>query len=252
MDPRIDPRIDPSRLPRHVGIIMDGNGRWARKRMLPRIAGHREGVKAVDRIVSHASRMGIKALTLYSFSLENWSRPREEVNALMDILVEFLERELNRILREGIRFNAIGHIEDLPHFVQDWVNRAIEETAGRDGMVLTLALSYSARREIADAAQELAREAVAGKISPDDIDETDIARNLYTADLPELDLLIRTSGELRLSNYLLWQAAYAELFFTDSYWPEFGPREFEEAVLSFQARVRKFGLTEEQVTTRKV
>ncbi len=252
MDPRIDPRIDPSRLPRHVGIIMDGNGRWARKRMLPRIAGHREGVKAVDRIVSHASRMGIKALTLYSFSLENWSRPREEVNALMDILVEFLERELNRILREGIRFNAIGHIEDLPLFAQDWVNRAIEETAGRDGMVLTLALSYSARREIADAAQELAREAVAGKISPDDIDETDIARNLYTADLPELDLLIRTSGELRLSNYLLWQAAYAELFFTDSYWTEFGTREFEEDVLSFKARVRKFGLTEEQVTTRKV
>ncbi len=252
MDPRIDPRIDPSRLPRHIGIIMDGNGRWARKRMLPRIAGHREGVKAVDRIVSHASRMGIKALTLYSFSLENWSRPREEVNALMDILVEFLERELNRILREGIRFNAIGHLEDLPHFAQDWVKRAIEETADRDGMVLTLALSYSARREIADAAKELAREAVAGKISPDDIDEIDIARNLYTANLPELDLLIRTSGELRLSNYLLWQAAYAELFFTDSYWPEFGPREFEEAVLSFQARVRKFGLTEEQVTTRKV
>ncbi len=252
MDPRIDPRIDPSRLPRHIGVIMDGNGRWARKRMLPRIAGHREGVKAVDRIVSHASRMGIKALTLYSFSLENWSRPREEVNALMDILVEFLERELNRILREGIRFNAIGHLEDLPHFAEDWVKRAIKETADRDGMVLTLALSYSARREIADAAQELAREAVAGKISPDDIDEIDIARNLYTANLPELDLLIRTSGELRLSNYLLWQAAYAELFFTDSYWPEFGPREFEEAVLSFQARVRKFGLTEEQVTTRKV
>ncbi len=252
MDPRIDPHIDLARLPRHVGIIMDGNGRWARKRMLPRIAGHREGVKAVDRIVSHASRMGIRALTLYSFSLENWSRPRDEVNALMEILVEFLERELNRILREGIRFNVIGHIEDLPHFAQDWVKRAIEETADRNGMILTLALSYSARREIADAAQELAREAVAGKISPDDIDESDVARNLYTADLPELDLLIRTSGELRLSNYLLWQAAYAELYFTDAYWPEFGTREFEDAILSFQARVRKFGLTEEQVATRKV
>ena len=252
MDPRIDPRIDLARLPRHVGIIMDGNGRWAKNRMLPRIAGHRQGVKAVDRIVSHASRMGIKALTLYSFSLENWSRPRDEVDALMEILVEFLERELARILKEGIRFNAIGHIEDLPHFAQDWVKRVMQETADREGMVLTLALSYSARREIADAAQELAREAVAGKISPDDIDETDIARNLYTADLPELDLLIRTSGELRLSNYLLWQAAYAELYFTDSYWPEFGTREFEEAILSFQARVRKFGLTEEQVATRKV
>lgn len=252
MDPRIDPRIDLARLPRHVGIIMDGNGRWARKRMLPRIAGHREGVKTVDRIVSHASRLGIKALTLYSFSLENWSRPREEVNALMEILVEFLERELNRILREGIRFNVIGHIDDLPHFAQDRVRRAIEETADRNGMILTLALSYSARREIADAAQALAREALAGKMLPEDIDESDIARNLYTADLPELDLLIRTSGELRLSNYLLWQAAYAELYFTNAYWPEFGTREFEEAILSFQARVRKFGLTEEQVIAREV
>lgn len=251
MNPSIDPRIDKTRLPRHIGIIMDGNGRWAKQRMLPRIAGHREGVKAVDRIVSHASRMGIQALTLYSFSLENWSRPQDEVNALMDILVEYLERELARILREGIRFNAIGHLEDLPHFARDCVERAIRETEGRDGMVLTLALSYSARREIADSAQALAREVAAGKISADEIEESDIARHLYTADLPELDLLIRTSGELRLSNYLLWQAAYAELYFTDAYWPEFGIREFEDAILSFQARVRKFGLTEEQLPTRR-
>ncbi len=252
MNPPTDPRIDLTRLPGHVGIIMDGNGRWAKKRLLPRIAGHREGVKAVDRIVSHASRMGIKALTLYSFSLENWSRPRDEVNALMEILAEYLERELSRILSEGIRFNTIGHIEDLPLFAQDWVKRAMDETADREGMVLTLALSYSSRREIADAAQNLAREALAGKISPDDIDEGEISRSLYTADLPELDLLIRTSGELRLSNYLLWQAAYAELYFTDLYWPEFGERAFEKAVLAYQARVRKFGLTEDQVTAREV
>ncbi len=252
MNPPTDPQIDLTRLPGHVGIIMDGNGRWAKKRLLPRIAGHREGVKAVDRIVSHASRMGIKALTLYSFSLENWSRPRDEVNALMEILAEYLERELSRILSEGIRFNTIGHIEDLPLFAQDWVKRAMDETADREGMVLTLALSYSSRREIADAAQNLAREVLAGKISPDDIDEGEISRNLYTADLPELDLLIRTSGELRLSNYLLWQAAYAELYFTDLYWPEFGEREFEKAVLAFQSRLRKFGLTEDQVTAREV
>ncbi len=252
MNPPTDPHIDLTRLPGHVGIIMDGNGRWAKKRLLPRIAGHREGVKAVDRIVSHASRMGIKALTLYSFSLENWSRPRDEVNALMEILAEYLERELSRILSEGIRFNTIGHIEDLPLFAQNWVKRAMDETADREGMVLTLALSYSSRREIADAAQNLAREVLAGKISPDDIDEGEISRNLYTADLPELDLLIRTSGELRLSNYLLWQAAYAELYFTDLYWPEFDEREFEKAVLAFQSRVRKFGLTEDQVTAREV
>ncbi len=252
MNPPTDPHIDLTRLPGHVGIIMDGNGRCAKKRLLPRIAGHREGVKAVDRIVSHASRMGIKALTLYSFSLENWSRPRDEVNALMEILAEYLERELSRILSEGIRFNTIGHIEDLPLFAQDWVKRAMDETADREGMVLTLALSYSSRREIADAAQNLAREVLAGKISPDDIDEGEISRNLYTADLPELDLLIRTSGELRLSNYLLWQAAYAELYFTDLYWPEFDEREFEKAVLAYQSRVRKFGLTEDQVTAREV
>ncbi|MBI3026296.1 MAG: isoprenyl transferase [Candidatus Tectomicrobia bacterium] len=251
MEPRIDPRIDLARLPRHIGIIMDGNGRWAKKRFLPRIAGHREGVKAVDRVVAHARRIGIKALTLYSFSLENWSRPREEVDALMSILAEYLERELRRMLREGVRFNAIGHLEDLPPFAQKMVADAMRDTAAQEGMVLTLALSYGARREIADAARALAREAAAGKLDPEDIEEADLARHLYTAGLPELDLLIRTSGELRLSNYLLWQAAYAELYFTDLYWPDFGEQELEAAVLDFQSRVRKFGLTEEQVAGRK-
>jgi undecaprenyl diphosphate synthase len=251
MEPRIDPRVDLGRLPRHIGIIMDGNGRWAKKRFLPRIAGHREGVKAVDRVVAHARRMGVEALTLYSFSLENWSRPREEVEALMGILAEYLERELKRMLREGIRFNAIGHLEDLPAFAQKMVSDAMRNTADQQGMVLTLALSYGSRREIADAARALARDAAAGKLDPEDIDEADLARHLYTAGLPELDLLIRTSGELRLSNYLLWQAAYAELYFTDLYWPDFGERELEEAILAFQSRVRKFGLTEEQVAGRK-
>ncbi|MBI2132854.1 MAG: di-trans,poly-cis-decaprenylcistransferase [Candidatus Tectomicrobia bacterium] len=146
MEPRIDPRIDLARLPRHIGIIMDGNGRWAKKRFLPRIAGHREGVKAVDRVVAHARRMGVKALTLYSFSLENWSRPREEVDALMGILAEYLERELRRMLREGVRFNAIGHLEDLPPFAQKMVADAMRDTAAQEGMVLTLALCYGSRR----------------------------------------------------------------------------------------------------------
>jgi len=246
------PDLDRTRIPKHIGIIMDGNGRWAKKRFLPRIAGHREGVKAVDRVVSHASRLGVKALTLYSFSLENWSRPREEVNALMMILVEFLERELARMLAEGIRLNTIGHIEDLPRFAQERVKLAVEETANRKGMVLTLALSYSSRREIADAAQALAHDVLAGKISPSEIDESDISRNLNTSDLPDLDLMIRTSGELRLSNYLLWQAAYAELYFTDLYWPDFGEEELEKAIFAYQSRVRKFGLTEDQISAREV
>ena len=251
MEPRVDPRIDLERLPRHVGVIMDGNGRWAKKHFLPRVAGHREGVKSVDKVVSHARRMGIEALTLYSFSLENWSRPRDEVDALMDILADYLERELGRMLREGIRFNTIGREEDLPLFAQEIVQRAKDQTADQDGMILTLALSYGARREIADAARAICEEVQKGILQPGEIDERDIERHLHTADLPALDLLVRTSGELRLSNYLLWQAAYAELYFTDVKWPEFGERELEDAVLAYQSRVRKFGLTEEQFTTRR-
>ena len=251
MESRIDPRIDLERLPRHIGVIMDGNGRWAQKRFLPRVAGHREGVKSVDKVVAHARRIGVKALTLYSFSLENWNRPKDEVDALMDILADYLERELQRMLREGIRFNTIGHEEDLPLFAQEIVRRVREQTADQDGMVLTLALSYGARREITDAARAVSKEVQKGILQPEEIDESDIERHLYTADLPKLDLLIRTSGELRLSNYLLWQAAYAELYFTDIKWPEFAERELEDAILAYQSRVRKFGLTEEQFTTRR-
>lgn len=251
MERRIDPRIELERLPRHIGVIMDGNGRWARQRLLPRVAGHREGVKAVDRVVSHARRMGVGALTLYSFSIENWNRPRDEVDALMDILADYLERELQRMLREGIRFNTIGREDDLPLFAQEIVQRVRERTADQDGMTLTLALSYGSRREITDAARAVAEEVRRGILRPEEIDERDLERHLYTAELPTLDLLIRTSGELRLSNYLLWQAAYAELYFTDVKWPEFGERELESAVLAYQSRVRKFGLTEEQFAARK-
>ncbi len=244
--------IDLRRLPKHVGIIMDGNGRWARRRSLPRISGHRAGVKAVQSAVEFARKIGISALTLYSFSSENWSRPRREIDSLMDILSEFLEKELNRMLAEGIRFNCIGRIEDLPDFVQKIILRSIEETADRNEMVLTLALSYSGRMEITNAAKSIARKVSVGEISVSEIDESTIQEHLYTADLPELDLLIRTGGDLRLSNYMLWQVAYAELFFTDLSWTDFSDLEFQKAILAFQKRIRKFGLTEEQLLSKKV
>ena len=244
--------IDFKRLPKHVGIIMDGNGRWAKLKSLPRISGHRAGVKAVQSTVEFARKIGISALTLYSFSSENWSRPKREIDSLMDILSEFLERELSRMLTEGIRFNCIGQIEDLPDFVQKIIVRAIEETADRNDMVLTLALSYSGRMEITNAVKSIAKKVDVGEISISEIDESTIQEHLYTSDLPELDLLIRTGGDLRLSTYMLWQFAYAELFFTELRWPDFTESEFKKAILAFQKRVRKFGLTEEQLLSKKV
>ncbi|MBE17702.1 MAG: di-trans,poly-cis-decaprenylcistransferase [Nitrospinae bacterium] len=244
--------IDSSRLPKHVGIIMDGNGRWAKRKSLPRISGHRAGVKAVQSAVEFARKIGISALTLYSFSSENWNRPKREIDSLMDILSEFLEKELNRMLAEGIRFNCIGQIEDLPDFVQRIILRSIDETADRNDMVLTLALSYSGRMEITNAAKSIAKKVSVGEITISEIDESTIQEHLYTADLPELDLLIRTGGDLRLSNYMLWQVAYAELFFTELSWPDFTDLEFQKAILAFQKRIRKFGLTEEQLLSKKV
>ncbi|MED5579685.1 MAG: isoprenyl transferase [Nitrospinota bacterium] len=244
--------IDLSRLPRHVGIIMDGNGRWAKNKSLPRISGHRAGVKAVQSTVEFARKIGISAITLYSFSSENWSRPKKEIDSLMGILSEYLEKELNRMLVQGIRFNCIGQIENLPDFVQKIIMRAIHETADRKSMVLTLALSYSGRMEITNAAKSIAKKVSTGELSVDEIDESTVEEHLYTMDLPELDLLIRTGGDLRLSNYLLWQVAYSELFFTELNWPDFNDSEFRRAILAFQKRVRKFGLTEEQLLSKKV
>ena len=231
---------------------MDGNGRWAKRKSLPRISGHRAGVKAVQSAVEFARKIGISALTLYSFSSENWNRPKREIDSLMDILSEFLEKELNRMLAEGIRFNCIGQIEDLPDFVQRIILRSIDETADRNDMVLTLALSYSGRMEITNAAKSIAKKVSVGEITISEIDESTIQEHLYTADLPELDLLIRTGGDLRLSNYMLWQVAYAELFFTELSWPDFTDLEFQKAILAFQKRIRKFGLTEEQLLSKKV
>lgn len=242
-------RLNPDNLPKHIGIIMDGNGRWAQKRLLPRVVGHRQGVKTVDRVVSFCRKIRIPALTLYSFSMENWNRPRPEVEALMTLLDEYLKKELDRMLRENIRFNTIGQMEDLPPPVQSIIVDAKEKTRTNDGMVLTLALSYGSQNEIVHAIRNIVEDVQRGLVQPEDINPQLVDQYLYTHDLPEVDLLIRTSGEYRLSNFLLWQCAYAELFFTDVLWPEFDEEELVRILADFQKRERRFGLTEEQIKT---
>ncbi len=243
--------IDPTRLPGHIAIIMDGNGRWAKQRKLPRAVGHRAGVKAVDRVVTFCRETGIKALTLYSFSSENWLRPENEVSVLMKILKDYLGRELARMLKEDIRFNVIGRLEDLPGFAKEAVTDAMIKTKNNDGMTLTLALSYGARDEIMRAVKKIGLDISNGLIRPDEIDEEKISSYLDTKDLPDPDLLIRTSGELRISNFMLWQVAYTEMFFSEKLWPDFGAYDIAEAIISYQNRERRFGKTTEQLTGGK-
>jgi undecaprenyl diphosphate synthase len=233
-------RVRARPLPRHVAIIMDGNGRWAQGRGLPRVAGHRQGAAAVRTVTRAARRLGLEALTLYAFSMQNWSRPADEVEALMLLLVEFLEKEQRELLDNGIRLNAIGDLGRLPARVGERLEAVRLATAGGTGMTLTLALSYGGREELVHAAQE-----AAARGGP--IDAAALEAGLWTRGLPDLDLLIRTSGERRISNFLLWQAAYAELYFTDTHWPAFDERELLVALADFQARQRRFGLTGEQV-----
>lgn len=242
-------QLDHKKLPLHIAIIMDGNGRWAKKRFLPRIAGHRAGAKTVDRIVTQCRKLGIKALTLYSFSDENWNRPKKEIDTLMSLLREYLQKELNTMIREDIRFNTIGHIEELPLFAQEMIKEAEEKTRNKKGMVLTLALSYGSRREIIDTVKKIAEKVKKNIIELDSINSELFSRELYTCDLPEPDLLIRTSGEIRISNYLLYQIAYTELYFTKVLWPDFHETHLLKALIEFQNRVRRYGLTTEQ--TRK-
>ncbi len=250
-NPALLKQIDINSLPKHIAIIMDGNGRWAKKRFLPRIAGHRAGVKTVDRIVTICRKIGIKALTLYSFSEENWSRPKNEINALMEILKRYLKKELDRMLKEDIRFNTIGTIDNLPSSAQKIIQDAKERTKNSKGMVLTLALSYGSRSEIVDAVREIASDIKKNKISVEDITPGLFQSYLYTKGLPEPDLLIRTSGELRISNFLLYQIAYAELYFTDLLWPDFKEDDLLKAVIEFQTRERRFGMTGEQITLKE-
>lgn len=240
--------IDRSRLPRHVAVVMDGNGRWAKKRMMPRIFGHRAGVATVDRIVSLASEIKLPALTLYSFSTENWKRPPNEVSALMDILKEFLLKEMMRMVKNNIRFNTIGRIAELPPAAIDCINQVKESTKNNTGTVLTLALSYGGRAELEDAVKAIGRKVKHGLLDPEVIGQETISNHLDTAGLPEVDLLLRTSGEKRISNFLLWQIAYAELWFTDILWPDFQGTDFLQAVLDFQKRERRFGLSGEQLS----
>ncbi|MGE5284990.1 MAG: isoprenyl transferase [Actinomycetota bacterium] len=233
-------------LPRHVAIIMDGNGRWANLRGLPRVEGHRMGVRAVRAVVECARELRISCLTLYAFSLENWGRPEPEVLALMTLLKEFLVSELSLLRKHQIRLRIIGETSTLPYGVRQVLERTVEATAENAEMTLTLGLSYAGRNEIVRAARHLAAEAAEGKIVPGEITEEIFSSRLDTAGIPDPDLVIRTSGELRISNFLLWQSAYAEFAFTDVLWPDFGKAEFLEALEEFSRRHRRFGLTGEQ------
>ena len=227
--------------PRHVAIIMDGNGRWAKQHKLPRSKGHEQGGRAVERVVDLCLAHGIPWLTLYAFSMENWGRPKAEVSGLMEMLKRFLEKSLPKMQEKGVCFRAIGELELLPEKCRDILTKAINETQGNSALQLTLALSYGSRQEITAAARKLASLAASGKLSPQDITPELLADHLYTAGMPDPDLLIRTSGEMRLSNYLLWQVSYAELWVTPVLWPDFGEEDFEEALAEYATRHRRYG-----------
>ena len=240
-------RINLSRLPQHMAVIMDGNGRWAKEHGKPRVWGHRNGVKSVREVTEAAAEIGIPWLTLYAFSTENWNRPRLEVNALMDILVTTIRAELSTMNKNNIRLSAIGDLDRLPPKTKQALIEGIENTKNNDRMTLTLALNYSARWEITEAMRKVAIRASQGKINPEEIDEFKVASFLTTAHMPDPELLIRTSGEHRISNFLLWQIAYTELYFSDVYWPDFEREEFYNAILDFQQRERRFGKISEQL-----
>jgi len=233
--------LDFARLPRHVAIIMDGNGRWARQRNRPRVEGHRAGIASVRDTVETAARIGLEALTLYAFSVENWKRPETEVQTLMGLLKHYLRLELNSLLKNNIRFRVLGRMEDLPTDVQSELVRAMEKSADRTGLLFNIALNYGGRTEILDATRRLVEDVTNGKLDAASIDEAALAERLYTVGLPDPDLLIRTSGEMRISNFLLWQIAYAEIWVTDVYWPEFRCRHLLQAIADYQKRERRYG-----------
>jgi undecaprenyl diphosphate synthase len=239
--------LDPNRLPRHVAIIMDGNGRWAKKKSLRRINGHIKGVDAVRAVVTACREIGIRYLTLYAFSMENWKRPRQEVKALMDLLHKYLVDELEEMLGNDIRLNAIGELETLPPKVRKKLLDTMKETSQCQGMTLTLALSYGGRAEIVQAITSIISDLETKKITQDQVNVDSFPSYLWTKGLPDPDLLIRTSGEYRISNFLLWQMAYTEIYVTETLWPDFGKRELLKAIQDYQSRERRFGLTSEQL-----
>ena len=240
-------RIDQERLPRHVAIIMDGNGRWAERHALGRIAGHRKGSEAVRSVVRFSRKLGIPYLTLYAFSSENWSRPAAEVGALMRLLVQYLRSEEREMMENGIRLSTIGRVDLLPPKVRDALKETMEKTAGNRQMTLILALNYGGRDEILDAARKMIADHDAGALKLEDLSTETLSSYLYTSGVPDPDLLIRTSGEFRISNFLLWQAAYTEFYFTEVLWPDFREKHLVEAIADYQKRERRFGLTSEQV-----
>ena len=240
-------QIQQDRIPRHVAIIMDGNGRWAKRQGMARMFGHRQGVETVHRITEAAAELGISYMTLYAFSTENWNRPKEEVDALMALLVDTIAKETPTLMKNNIRLQTIGDLGRLPQATHDNFVACIEETSENTGLTLVIALSYSSRWELIRATQMVASAVKEGKMLIEDIDEEVIGSYLTTSDMPDPDLLIRTSGELRISNFLLWQLAYSELYFTDCLWPEFTPEEFYRAIVDYQHRERRFGKTSEQI-----
>lgn len=241
--------LDMNRIPEHIAVIMDGNGRWATERGKERSYGHQAGVETVRRITSECTRLGVKYLTLYTFSTENWNRPADEVAALMGLVLSALEDEL--FMKNDVRFQVIGDIDRLPEVVQDKLQETIDHTANNKAMTMTIALSYSSRWEITRAVKNISTLVAEGKLKTEDITEELISRNMTTNFMPDPDLLIRTGGELRISNYLLWQIAYSELYFCDTYWPGFAEDDLHKAIASYQNRQRRFGKTEEQVESEE-
>lgn len=234
-------------LPRHIAVIMDGNGRWAKSKGKPRVFGHQEGVNSVRDILDAATSIGLQQLTLYTFSTENWKRPKAEVTALMKLLILTLNRELDNLMERNVRVNMIGRISDLPGDVAKAMDEGMKRTAANSGVQLNIALNYSGRIEIVDAVRQIANQVKSGTLNPDDIDEHTISSQLYTGDLPDPDLLIRTSGEVRVSNFLLWQIAYSEFYITDTLWPAFRQDEFLAAIEDYVQRERRFGKVTEQL-----
>lgn len=237
--------LDKNRIPEHIAIIMDGNGRWASERGKERSYGHQAGVDTVRRITSECTRLGVKYLTLYTFSTENWNRPADEISALMGLVLSSLEDEI--FMKNNVRFQVIGNIKRLPQVVQDKLQQTMDNTAGNDAMTMVVALSYSSRWEITEAAKAIAHEVKSGKICEEDVTEDLVNEHLTTSFMPDPELLIRTGGELRISNYLLWQIAYSELYFCDTYWPDFNEEDLHKAIADYQTRQRRFGKTEAQV-----
>lgn len=235
------------RLPKHIAIIMDGNGRWAKQHGNARIFGHKSAMKAVRAVCEGCAELGVGYLTLYAFSTENWNRPKMEVMGLMDLLVSAINTETDTLIKNNIRLNAIGRLTDLPEKVRTNLAEAIDRTKANTGLTLTLALSYSSKVELVDAVRKIARDVESGAIAADSIDDNVVSQNLYTGGMPDPDLLIRTSGEYRISNFMLWQLAYSELYFTSTFWPDFDKEELYKAIIDYQQRERRFGLTSEQV-----